>query len=178
MVRAQLGLITTNPHVLRVFEPCCPTPAIRLVQAQELISAGIAVEGAIRPILPGVTDNVDSLTSLIQAFARAAVRQVVADTLFLRPAIISSLRRALGDSALLERLLSGFEQRRRIPVLHGASTAVVLPVEMRRRIYRNVTEIAGEHRITVRICSGMNPDITDVPCNRAGDLSLNTLYTG
>ena len=129
-------------------------------------------------MLPGVTDSLDSLASLLQEFARAGVRQVVVDALFLRPAIRHSLTRALRGSPLLDRLFATFEQSQRVPVLHGRSTAVLLPVRARRRMYAAITEIAREYGIKVRICSGMNPDIVKVPCNRAGDLSLNTLYTG
>ena len=98
--------------IAAAFEPCAATPEVRLAQAAELIGAGIPIEARLDPILPGVTDGADCLEPLCAALARIGVRTIAASVLFLRPAVIGSLRRHVEDKLMLNRLLDSLRRRR------------------------------------------------------------------
>ena len=55
-----------------------------------------------------MTDGADCLEPLCEALARIGVRKIAASVLFLRPAVIGSLRRHVEDKLMLNRLLDRF----------------------------------------------------------------------
>ena len=73
-----------------------------------MIAAHVSVEVRLDPILPGVTDGADRLEAICAALARVGVRKIAASVLFLRPAVIGSLRRHVEDTLMLNRLLDRF----------------------------------------------------------------------
>jgi DNA repair photolyase len=103
LVQGRIGLITLDPGTTAALEPGAATPEVRLAQAAELIGAGVPVEARLDPILPGVTDGADCLHPLCAALARIGVRRIAASVLFLRPAVIGSLRRHVKDQVMLKR---------------------------------------------------------------------------
>ncbi|MBI2303117.1 MAG: radical SAM protein [Chloroflexi bacterium] len=70
-VRAQIGIITLDEGVQRMFEPNAASPRVRLNQITELIAGGIPTEARLIPVLPGVTDTDDALRHLFSALAKA-----------------------------------------------------------------------------------------------------------
>ena len=91
-VRAQIGIITVDEGVQRVFEPNTAGPRERLKQIATLIDGGIATEARLDPILPGITDTTttNALSHLLSALTRVGVKHAAASVLFLRPSTGSS----------------------------------------------------------------------------------------
>ena len=116
LVQGRIGLITLDPGTAAAFEPGAATPDVRLAQAAELIGAHVLIEARLDPILPSVTDGADSLEPLCEALARTGVRKIAASVLFLRPAVIGSLRRHIKDKlaqvTLLREKIQGFRRVR------------------------------------------------------------------
>src|SRR4030065_723506 len=54
LVRAQIGVITTNEGIARTFEPGAASPNRRLKQIEALVRAGVMTEARVDPILPTV----------------------------------------------------------------------------------------------------------------------------
>ena len=109
------------------FEPGAATPESRLAQAAELIAAHVPVEARLDPILPGVTDGADCLEPLCEALARVGVRKIAASVLFLRPAVIGSLRRHVEDKLMLNRLLDRFASAEPLAIHAGNSRVRAIP---------------------------------------------------
>ena len=105
-VRAQIGIITHDDNVRRIFEPNAASIDTRLIQMAQMVAGGIAVEARIIPIIPGITDTLDSIDCLYSAISMAGVKNVAISALFLRPAIIASLRTQISDQDVLNNLLS------------------------------------------------------------------------
>ena len=168
LVEAQIGLVTLDPRILDAFEPNAAPPSVRLGQARQLIDLGIATTGRLDPILPGLTDDDASLRQLCSAFAEAGVTSLAASTLFLRPAVVSSLKRNLRDRAIRERLLAAFRHAARLAIHAEESSIIALPVETRRAIYGRVRAAAAESGLTARICACKNPDLACGRCHIAG----------
>jgi DNA repair photolyase len=66
-VRAQIGIITLDEYIQRMFEPNTASPGVRIEQIAKLVAGGIATEARLDPVLPGLTDNKDALRQLFSA---------------------------------------------------------------------------------------------------------------
>ena len=101
-VRAQVGLITHDDRLLKIFEPWAANAGTRLTQIKELSEAGIKTQVRLDPILPGLTDDEDTLQTLLEKISQAGVKTIAASILFLRPAISGSLRKGIEDKLISE----------------------------------------------------------------------------
>jgi len=168
LVQGRIGLITLDPAVAAAFEPGAATPEVRLAQAAELIGAHVPVEARLDPILPGVTDGADCLDPLCAALARIGVRRIAASVLFLRPALIGSLRRHVKDKVMLKRLLGRFAKAEPLAIHAAGSRVRALPTGVRVEIMERLKSIAHRHGLEVLICACKNPDIASGSCHISG----------
>jgi len=168
LVEGRIGLITLDPGTSAMFEPGAATPEVRLAQAADLIGARIPVEARLDPILPGVTDGAECLEQLCEALARVGVRRIAASVLFLRPAVVGSLRRHIKDKATLDRLLDRFTGSETLAI-HAANSRVrALPTASRVEIFERLKSIADRHGLEVLVCACKNPDISRESCHISG----------
>jgi len=168
LVRGQIGLTTLDEEILRTFEPHAALPGVRLAQVKELVQSGIAIQARLDPILPGLTDEVNRLDALCAALAHAGVRRIAAGVLFMRPAIISSLRRRVRRKEMLDLLVTAFGSGMRLGIYTGKSSVTALSTERRREIYDRVKAIARDHGLTARVCACKNPDLARARCGIGG----------
>jgi len=168
LVQGRIGLITLDPAVAAAFEPGAATPEFRLAQAAELIRAHVPVEARLDPILPGVTDGAECLDSVCGALAGIGVRKIVASVLFLRPAVIGSLRRYVEDKAMLKRLLDHFARAEPLAIRAAGSRVRALPAAARLEIMERVKSIARRHGLEILVCACKNPDIASGSCHISG----------
>jgi DNA repair photolyase len=126
------------------------------------------VEARLDPILPGVTDDSDSLERLCMALAGVGVRTIAASVLFLRPAIIGSLRRHVEDKQLVGRLLSAFADSAPMSIHAGNSRVRALPAAARLEIMDRLKSIASRYGLNVLVCACKNPDIARGSCHISG----------
>jgi len=168
LIRAQVGIITLDEGILHAFEVNAPAPRRRLEQMEALIAGGVPTEARLDPILPTLTDAPDSADRLFAALAQVGVRRAATGVLFLRPAIVESLRRNVPDKEMLARLLGAYRERERIGIRANGSSAQTLPPEARRRIFARMREAAAAHNIELSVCACKNPDLARGSCNIAG----------
>ena len=184
LVFAEIGLISLDDSVLRLFEPAAARADRRLAQVAELVQHGITTEVRVDPIIPGFTDDIPSLRGLISAVAARGVKTVAASTLFLRPAIVASLRRNL-SSDQFARVMAAFTPSQNIGIdATGRSSVQAVPLIARQQLYDRLRAIAVEFGIDVKICACKNPDFAQVPCGIAGrwqlapTIRLPSLFSG
>lgn len=167
-VKAQVGIITIDENIRRIFEPNTASIDFRLQQMAKMTAGGIAVEARIMPILPGITDDTDSLERLLQAIANTGVTKVAVSTLFLRPSIAASLRQLVPDRKLTQKLLDLYRNTERIEVHARNSSVIPLSRVKREKTYTDIKKIAEKYNIDISICGCMNPDIGGT-CNIKGN---------
>jgi len=168
LVQGRIGLTTLDPAVAAAFEPRAASPEVRLAQAAELIGADVPVDARLDPILPGVTDGADCLEPLCAALARIGVRTIAASVLFLRPAVIGSLRRHVEDKRMLNRMLDHFAGGERLAIHAGNSRVVAIPASARLEIMERLKSIADSYGLEVLVCACKNPDISSGSCHISG----------
>ncbi|MBM4039789.1 MAG: radical SAM protein [Planctomycetes bacterium] len=173
LVRAQLGLITLDGAITGVFEPCAPEPAVRLSQAKRLARAGIKTQMRLDPILPGLTDDAESIGRVCGAVAEAGVKHIAASALFLRPSVADSLKRHIRDPSMLDKLLRAFGQGSRMAIHARNSSVFALPVTTRQQMYERVAHEAQLHGLIVHLCACKNPDLASGSCSIAGEWTRN-----
>jgi DNA repair photolyase len=168
LVQGRIGLITLDPGIAAAFEPFAATLEVRLAQAAALIRTGIPVEARLDPILPGVTDGLDSLEPLCAALADVGIRTIAASVLFLRPAVVGSLRQHMGDKLMLNRLLNSFAGSEPLAIHAGNSRVRAMPASARLEIMDRLKSIACRHGMKVLVCACKNPDISSGSCHISG----------
>jgi DNA repair photolyase len=168
LVQGRIGLITLDPVVAAAFEPGAATPEVRLAQAAELICAHVPIEARLDPILPAVTDGEECLEPLCAALAGTGVRKIAASVLFLRPAVIGSLRRRVKDQAMLKRMLVRFANAESLAIHAENSRVRALPTGARLEIIERLKSIAHRHGLEVLVCACKNPDISSGSCHISG----------
>jgi DNA repair photolyase len=166
-VRAQIGIITPDENIRRIFEPNTGSVDQRLEQMKKMTLGGIAVEARIIPILPGITDTPEYIDTLFQAIVKTGVTHAAISTLFLRPAISGSIKRHITDKEILGHLLDSYKNTGRLTVHAENSSVIPLPRPKREEIYSRFREIANKYLIELSICGCMNPDIGGT-CNITG----------
>jgi DNA repair photolyase len=176
-VRAQIGIITDDDNIRRIFEPKAASVERRFEQMAIMASEGIGVEARIIPILPGITDSVDSIGSLLHAISDTGIKRVAISTLFLRPAIINSLKRHVSSKDLLEKLLINYREMRRLPVHAEHSSVIPLTCQKREEIYARFKQSAKQFALDLSICGCMNPDIGGT-CNITGKWLIDNNQPG
>ncbi len=161
-VKVTVPLTTLDTSLARITEPGTALPDVRLRQVAELQRLGIAVQVALDPLLPSLTDTRENLEPLLSALAGARIRQLTAGYLFLREGIEANLRRALEPQGWSERVLQAF---RGGPVLTspGLAGARFLPRPRRQRGYALLMTLAAPHGISVTVSRLTNPDFAAPP---------------
>jgi DNA repair photolyase len=166
-VRAQIGIITDDDNIRRIFEPNAASVERRFEQMAIMASGGIGVEARIIPILPGITDSPDSIGSLLHTISDTGVKRAAISTLFLRPTIMNSLKRHVSEKDLLEKLLINYKEMIRLPVHAEHSSVIPLTYQKREAIYVRFKQLAKQFALDLSICGCMNPDIGGT-CNITG----------
>lgn len=164
IVHVRIGLVTLDQQIVETFEPNCAPPEGRLAQLEELTRRGVATGVRMDPILPGLTDDVDSLERLCSAIAKTGTEWIAPSVLFLRPPILLNLKRRLLGTPALGRLMDNFRDAVRLPIHDGDSVVTVPSAERRRAIYERVRAAARRHGLHVRLCSCKNSDLTSDCC--------------
>jgi DNA repair photolyase len=167
-VRAQIGIITLDEYIQRMFEPNTASPGVRIEQIAKLVAGGIATEARLDPVLPGLTDNKDALRQLFSALAKVGVKRAAISALFLRHSVVESLKRNIRDREVLHRLLSFYEEARPMTIHAERSSVTALPSAVRAEIYTRIGRAAEEHGIELSICACKNPDLAHGTCNIGG----------
>ncbi len=170
-VRAQIGIITVDEDIRRMFEPNTASLRMRLEQMAILTAGGVATEARLDPILPGLTNSPDALSPLFSALAKAGVKQVAASTLFFRRGILASFQRNILNKAVLQELLSLYRDSKRLAIHAEHSTVMALTYEVRTEMYARVKLAAQEHGIELLVCACKNPDLAQSSCNIGGNWS-------
>lgn len=84
-VGVTLTITTVDEELARLIEPRAPRPSLRLKAVQALADAGVRTGVSLSPVIPGLTDSLESLEAVVAAAARAGARSVWANPVFLKP---------------------------------------------------------------------------------------------
>jgi hypothetical protein len=137
-------------------------------QLEALIAGGVPAEARLDPILPALTDSADSLNQHFATLAQVGVKRVAAGVLFLRPAIVQSLRGNVSDKEMLATLIEAYRDKERM-IMRGTDLPIQnLPAEARRRIFLRLQHASESHGVELSVCACKNPDLARGSCNIAG----------
>jgi DNA repair photolyase len=92
-----VSLISLDADLLRRLEPLAPPPAVRIEVMRRLAAAGLVVGLSVSPVLPALTDQEAGLEALVAEGARAGVRRLASQLLFLRSPTKEKYLRWLAD---------------------------------------------------------------------------------
>jgi DNA repair photolyase len=156
-IKATVSILTMDRTLQRTLEPLAAPPVLRLRQIGDLREMSIAVQVALEPLVPGLTDTRANLLPLLQALAKMGVKQVRAGYMFFRSGMRQELCRALSESGQSEKVLESFAHG---PLI-GTETiapARYLPRSRRQRGYASLMALASQFDIRVSLSELTNPD--------------------
>ena len=82
-----VSLISLDRGLIRKLEPGAPAPASRLRAMERLSQAGIPVSLSLSPVLPGITDQEESIAEVVHAAAEHGASDVWTGALRLAPGV-------------------------------------------------------------------------------------------
>ncbi|MCK4998372.1 MAG: radical SAM protein [Anaerohalosphaera sp.] len=163
-IAGQIGLISVDDEILSVIEPAAAKARQRLNQLERLIEIGVKMSARCDPLIYGITDEDKQLHSLFSAIAKTGCEESAVSFLFLRPAITSSLKKNLGQTTALNKILSPFSEGISLPIGLKNSTGLALPLDIRKSSFERIKKIANDYDIRIHICGCKNRDITNKNC--------------
>ncbi len=169
-IAGQIGLISTDDNILSIIEPSAAKAQERLAQLERLIKIGVKMSARCDPIIHGFTDTNEKLDSLFAQIAQTGCKEAAISFLFLRAAIVSSLKKNIADTRLLDKILKPFSNGVTLPIGLKNSTGKMLPLEIRKAGIENIRKIANNYGIKIYVCGCKNSDITDESCNITREL--------
>jgi len=176
-IRAQIGLITLDQKVISAFEPGCASIETRLEQIKKLVNSGIDTEVRLDPILPSLTDDDETLSGLFAALKELRVDKVALNVLYLRPAMVSAIRKGMAGKDLGERVLARYRSGITINVCDGRFSQWALPKGEREEIFMHAMRLAKNFGLGCHCCGCMNPDIFQETCNLTGEWPVEDVET-
>jgi DNA repair photolyase len=84
-----ITVTTMNSRLARLLEPKAPPPAKRMQAVKELAANHVPVSVNAMPIIPGLTDDPESLEAVVRNAAAAGASNVYGNTLFLMPSAMA-----------------------------------------------------------------------------------------
>ena len=149
--RAELGVTISVPTldeaVWRRTEPGTPHPRRRLEALSRLVAAGIRVNVAMAPILPGLSDRPDQLELVVAAARAAGACGIWANLLYLRPGTREHFLESLAKH--WPELLPLYEHEYRL----GA----YLTEERTRPLQQTVAALRARHQVADRRSAPLVP---------------------
>ncbi len=169
-IAGQIGLISTDDNKLSVFEPSAAKGQERLDQLERLIKIRVKMSVRCDPIIHGFTDADEQLQSLFSEITKTGCKEAAVSFLFLRPAIISSLKNNIPNPQLLEAILKPFSEGVNLSIGLKNSMGKMLPLEIRKSRIEKIQKIANNYGIIIHTCGCKNSDITNESCYITRDL--------
>jgi len=84
-VRVNFSVGSVDNDVWKLTEPGAPSPSARLEAMQFLVESGVQAGVMMAPLLPGISDNAESIESVVSAAAAHKAEYLGANLLFLKP---------------------------------------------------------------------------------------------
>jgi DNA repair photolyase len=155
--RVELGLTTLDKKLSRILEPAAASPRGRLRTLSRLVAAEVPTAVRFEPLMSGLTDARDNVARLFDALAERGVERVIAHYLFLHPAMIEPLKRALEPIGWGERIVGQYDSG---PMYRIGSVGATrhLPVDARKEGLARVTAWGAERGLVVETGVTQNPD--------------------
>jgi DNA repair photolyase len=157
-VRIRMGFVTQSRALQRALEPLTAPPRMRIRQVAALRQAGIPVEVALEPLLPGITDTRANVGPLLEALSKAGIGRVSAGYAFLRTGIRANLEQAAKEAgSSLQELDEAYKNG---PIMTSGLIAAgrYLPRIRRQRGYAMLMSLAEEYGMRLSVCQSTNPD--------------------
>lgn len=159
LVRVTLPLPLLDNLALARWEPGTSSASQRLFTLQRLRAARLAVQVAVKPIIPFVNDDEAHLSPLIAAICDLGVKKIAASFLRLTPAVRRRLEQ--GSTPVSARLIFGAYLERHP---EGEELLRLPPLDRRRATYERLDGIARERGARLALCRCADPDLGRDPC--------------
>ena len=134
-VFVSLTITTLDVELARILEPRAPRPDLRMDAVRQLNLAGVSCGVNCAPVLPGITDSLTNLESVVSAAAAAKAKNIFANTLFLKPCSAAVFLPFLQEK--FPQLVASYKQR--------YDGRAFLPTAYTKRVSEMMTALRRKH---------------------------------
>jgi DNA repair photolyase len=159
LVRITIPLPLLDNLALSRWEPGTASASQRLFTIQRLRAARLAVQVAVKPLIPFVNDDEAHLAPLVSAISDLGIKKIAASFLRLTPAVKRRLESA--SAPVSARLIFGAYLERRP---EGDAVLRMPPLERRRATYERLDGIARDRGARLALCHCADPDLGEDSC--------------
>ena len=177
LIAGQIGLTSLDEGLNAALEPNAAPAQRRLADLGRLTGIGVTTSLRADPLIHGVTDDDAGLDALFAAAAAHGIRAVSASYLFLRSAIVASLRRSIRNADLLRRIFAAFVRAEPCSIRGSAGHGVSLPLDVRRAELERMRIIAQRRGLILNICGCKNADLTNSKCHLTNPTTRSTPWS-
>jgi len=162
-VHIQVGLTTVDDEVRCLLEPNAASVADRLDNLRRLVRGGVRAEARMDPLVPGLSDTLDSLLNLLEKMSEIKVKSAAASYLFMRRGIDGPKKLTLRDWSFYKMAKRLYTHK--VTDYCGHGVIWIPDTEYRREKYKLLKEIAASHGVTINLCGCKNKDLTTECCH-------------
>ncbi|MBN1903207.1 radical SAM protein [Candidatus Sumerlaeota bacterium] len=162
-VHVQVGMTTTDDAIRALIEPNAATVEERLGNLRRLVMNEVRAELRMDPLIPELTDSMDSFISLLEKLAETGAKNAVTSYLFMRYGIDAPKKLKLGEWSFYKMAKRLYTCR--VTDYCGHGVIWIPDTEYRRRKYALLKEIAQANDITLHLCRCKNKDLTSECCH-------------
>lgn len=157
-VSVNVSIPTLDPKIVKAMEPGVAPAATRMRVVRALVDAGLDTAVAMAPILPGLSDGIESMAAVVRAAREAGATRVWAKGLYLQAGTREHFLAAL--AAEWPALSASYTRLYR----RGA----YLPKDVDGTIRTTVKDLAREHGIGDRRTIRLVPAAEETPAEQLG----------
>lgn len=172
-VHVQVGLTTAHDNIRKLMEPHAASVRERVESIKGCINNGVRVEVRCDPLIPGLTDCVDSFEKLCCVVSECGVKNAAASYLFLRRSNFKLMH--VSCEGWTFRDMAQHLYTHRISNYCGNSDIQIAAPEYRKQTFKKLQNVAESHGIKLRFCKCKNSDITSTSCHPLPVKSKTTL---
>ncbi|MEN6625341.1 MAG: radical SAM protein [Candidatus Sumerlaeia bacterium] len=167
-VHVQVGITTVDDAARRVIEPGAASVGDRLRNLEILAGYRIGREARLDPLVPGLTDTIQSVEELFEALGRIRVQTVVTSFLFLRHGIDFPDQLAYRDwsSSAMKRLYT-----QKVDDYCGGGSIWLPSLGYRSERLACLNALASRHGMRMLICRCKNSDDVQSSCCHPAELA-------
>ena len=176
LVCGQIGITTIDDNLRQILGPGTASVKEKLLQMERLVKAGVKISVRCDPFIHGFMDSQKQLEGLFSAVAKTGCKEAAASYLFLRSAIIKSLKQDITNTSILDKIMAPYRHGPSLPVGMKSSKGIMLPIEIRKAGFDRIKSCAEKFGISIHICGCKNSDLTTETCYITREMSGNNLF--
>jgi DNA repair photolyase len=160
-ITVKVSLARTNQEIIKYIEPGAASATERLQTMKSLVDAGLKVQALLMPLYPGVDDDEETITDIIDKIKATGVRLIKAAYVVIRKGEKSKDMEIVNKMQIHPELKKSWElmtETQKIQIGEGR----IYPFEKRLTLYGMLSRICHNRNMKFSGCTVLDPALLNV----------------